>query len=246
MASEGPRKQLAPNGLCTVTIWLNAFVDPDAVDPPWITTINNPAYMGRSALLRDADNPTLGSPDRFLTDGRGFSNDIFAQARMHAEIQFRAQMQAPGPVDPDPPTLIARTSFTDQTIGFDRNLGHAPPDDEVVCEANATMAMPWQPAPLDDWTRVFDLYAATSNPCVDDPWLIEASGTLFVSNMGDHVEVGFLGLVDEFPSFEMYATDGTRVITMFREDNQGGTPLGMHGNPDGIVGGWSNQLCRAL
>lgn len=222
---------------CQIKVWLKAYINPWATGAGWIEPIVGPsAYAGKLAVVLNTVTPASGSPDRFLTDNRGHSANIQASSRMHSEATFNVPLSGS-------PQLAGSAHRTGWTVGIDRN-GLANPDtDTDVCWAQApTGGMSWSNPTVAGTTMFMYLSGAASNPCLSGAPMIDYDGKLSVTNRGTDVLVTFAGSVDEYPSFEMYASDGHRTVVIFQQPNSGNTPPNLIGGAIVNVIG-SQKLC---
>lgn len=210
---------------CVVTVWMKAFISNAAG-----TLLTAPsAYAGFTAI-KGPPGGTLW----YLTDQRGFSNAISASARMHSAVVV-------GVPPSGYPTLKAIIHSVGETVGTSL---------EGACHmTGSTAGMSWsnfrtQASPPQ---YAMNLNGEASNPCEPFSPYIDYNGTLEIKNRRDaspqNVVVRFTGAVDEFPSFEMYATDGDTIVTLRKVSNAANTVSSLFG---GAVVPFSGvaTLCR--
>lgn len=167
-----------------VQVWLNAFI---------INTIGGliprPGHPGE---LMVHGLPLIG--DCFATDDRGFSADITAGARLHAEITLDFSAGTPS---------MVVNNFCSESFEYDCEDG----DLEDHKKGDATRAVWSVPTTVTGSIVSVSLVGAVSNPLVKGSSDIDFSAVVTVDPVLRVVAVD--GLVDEFPAFEMYARAGT-------------------------------------
>ena len=210
-------------GDCYVTVWMNAFIH-NAHGTPLPTGY---PFAGFTAV-----GPILGY--WYLTDQRGFSSVLGASARMHSRLDLRVPYSGR-------PGVIGSGDTTGQTVEITSS--------GVTCTAFApTTGMAWGAVTAvgTSATRV-PLSATASNPCMTGSPNVDYWGDVTVINRrtspSRDVAVAFIGYVDEFPSFEMYATDGTNTVTIGTVANFANGPTAAY--PPGYISFGSTQggLC---
>lgn len=177
----------------TVKLWIKAFIPADYERATVVP--GSGAHAGKTAIT------DLWLLNRcFLTDQRGFSSDIHAEARMHCEIGID----------------MAKCRETYQfhhcydTIEVDCKDGH-----EKCRAEGSTKDMRFTGFEVSEDKQRFTLKidASSKNPCVKIGPLavspnLDFTGTITVSLLEDetHAMVTFTGNVELYPAFEMYAS----------------------------------------
>jgi hypothetical protein len=192
----------------TIKVWLKAFIPRNA---DGTTTVPAGQHAGETML-------TTGPVDRcFLTDERGFSDDIDAHSRMHSEIEIDLRTRR----------IVRELHKCYETIEVDCETG------EVTCVDSAdTAGMTWENFQASgEGAITIDLSGSTHNPCMKVANVpvspnLDYNGTLTVVLVEGGVSVSFNGSIETYPAFEMYASvnDGTPT-TLFREDIAPGANL---------------------
>jgi hypothetical protein len=163
----------------------------------------------------------------FLTDGRDFSDDIQAKARMHSEIdiQFHAQ---PFPHEAH---WCSDTVQVDCATG--EELCRETPDNSQMRFSNFHISQ-------DGRQISFDLKASSKNSCLKVAELkispnldYEGAFTITLGHDLTSAVITFEGKIEVYPAFEMYVSvNGGVPQTMLREDVMPGTsPLNLVGAP---------------
>lgn len=234
--TASPLSYLSSTADCRLVIWLKAFIDPATTAPAYVTTVLPPTvYAGRSALRVDWYADAAG-PDIFLTDRTGPSASITAPSRMHSEVRF---VVSPGGA----PVPVASDQITGTTVGLERNL--AGTADAFRCATTApTTGMSWSNHHQAGMEYSLYLTGSGSNPCVVAAPPIDYRGNLTVTNRGSYVRVRFSGVVDFYPSYEMYVRDNDGVVKqLFYVPNNGMNPLRLAGGP-GVAVDDSVRVCH--
>lgn len=198
--------------MAVIKIWLKAFI-PLNVEG----ALPVPGMAGQTML-------STGVVARcFLTDGRDFSDDLDASARMHSEIE----------IDLDTLNVVNELHRCYETTEVDCETG------EVQCaERASTDHMQWENLEVSTAGISVDLVGSTHNPCMKVIGIavspnLDYDGTLTLTVISDRVEVAFEGHIETYPAFEMYASiaDGT-AHTVFREPvAEGASLLSLAGAP---------------
>ena len=211
----------------TVTVWINAFI-PRHISGYTKPHPNNP----EKTVIR---GPAKSSYC-YNTDQRGFSSDIGASAKMHSEIK----------IDFRGGTIVSQHHVCSQTTAMDCKRG------TVVCtKTGKVRADSGGGKPFFDFqaskgsSASVRLDAASYNPCVvltPDSLSpdIDYEGTITLEEVGTaskkDVKVAFVGKVDDFPAFEMYASaDGGAPQTLFRRFPGGKDVWNLPGDADSGV-----------
>lgn len=182
------------SGPRTLTFWLNAFI-PETISSLTRTVPGSGPHAGKTMI----PGPIPGVSDCFLTDQRSFSNRRRASSRMHSEIT----------VNLNSATVIDQIHRCDPTIEVDCEDG-----DEECRETASTSRMSFRDfqvvaSDASSTEMQVRLAAAANNGCFTGSPDIDYQGTLTLnvaSNQGQllGVEVGFDGLIEPFPAFELY------------------------------------------
>jgi len=197
--------------ITTVKFWLNSFIPRDipgqtepAPNHPEQTMIN-PRFI----------------PGCYLTDNRGFSNDVHAYSRLHSEIVIGVSG----------PRLLGEWHHGDYTRRIDCQTG------EEVCTQQADTSRMHFSGLRGAASSVIqiDLMGSGHDPCTFGAGLIgdiDYIGTVTI-NVNART-VGFSGRVEPFPAFEAYATanDGAgALVFVIGPDPQAG-PFSLAGPPN--------------
>ena len=156
-------------------------------------------------------NPTS---DCYLTDQRGFSNDLNAKSRMHSEVKVDFTSGRP---------TITQIHKCDLTTEVDCEDG-----DVESTGTGSTSRMLFQLLPSSTpQLTIISVKCAASNPCAPTSRLfgdIDFFGTLTVNVATRSVK--FDGKIDQFPAFEAYATinDGLGIM-LFQESPPAGNTI---------------------
>ena len=199
----------------TIKIWFKTFIPQDVAG-----SVTVPGAGDQTML------PT-GPIDRcFLTDGRDFSDDVDAEARMHAEIE----------IDLTTKVMLKQLHKCYATTEVDCQTG------EVKCvDYGDTSHMAWKnyKVTAEDVITV-DLVGSSHNPCmkiagVDVSPNLDYNGTLTVMPLDADagVSVAFNGSIETYPAFEMYASidDGAAQVVFREPVMPGATVLNLTGAP---------------
>ena len=172
----------------TVKIWIKAFVP--ATYESAVPVPGDSEHAGKTMHT----NAWLVSRT-FLTDQRGFSDDIHADARMHSEIE----------VDVVKGRENYQFHHCYDTIEVDPKSG------EEKCraqgETNNMRFHDFKVAP-DQRRYTLHIKAASKNPCIKLAPNLDYEGGITI-NVGDDpttAVVTFSGKVEKYPAFEMYAS----------------------------------------
>lgn len=210
--------------VCIVTVWMNAFIPAGA----GTVLAGPPPHAGKTAI-----GPYVGFV-WYLTDQRWFSTVLGQPARMHSRVEFSVPFNGQ-------PSVRNSYHTSDPTVELTNTA--------VTCTASApTTGMLWGPVTARaPFGVMLTLDAAAANPCIPGAPNIDYQGDLVVVNRraaaaGD-VIVSFNGLVDAFPAFEMYATDGTTTVTIGRLANAGNGPSNLFGDAATPFGSTKGGLC---
>jgi hypothetical protein len=213
----------------TVKLWLKSFIprDIDSAVP-----VPGGPHAGKTML------PTPGPVNAcFLTDQRGFSDDIHASARLHSEIE----------IDVTGRKMLREYHECFETIQVDRETG-----EELCRKHSSTERMKFddfKAAEVDGClTLTVVLNAASKNPCLEIASIkvspnVDLSGTLTVAlrDAGQAALVAFDGVIETYPAFEMYVSvNGGPAQTVFRED------VVPDATPANLVGPPSRSLARQI
>ena len=182
-----------------VTVWLNAFIPNNVAGSR--TVVAGP-HAGSTVFPGPFPGGTC-----FATDQRGFSSDVAASARVHAETRFSFDS---GAVRSEPP----RSTETVAVSCSDGNL---------KCQRTAIPSGQFATVRATKSGASLDLTAAARNPCVAGAPNVDFNGRLELVKIGANVRVSFVGKVEAFPSFEMYASlNGGAPQPLFQRQFTGG------------------------
>ena len=202
-----------PVPIRTVKIWINAFIPRDI--PRY--TRNVPAGFHFGKTMIPGPNPMS---DCYLTDQRGFSNDLNAKSRMHSEVNVDFTGVRP---------TITQNHKCDLTTELDCEDG-----DVESTGTGSTSRMLFQLGPSSTpQLAIISVKCAASNPCAPTSRLfgdIDYFGTLSINLAARSVK--FEGKIDQFPAFEAYAgINGGTGVTLFQESPPvGNTVMNLPGN----------------
>jgi hypothetical protein len=231
MAQPGNRKTGQSGTPCYLVVWIKAFIDPSTTDSHYITVVGPPsADEGEWAVVAPWMADLVG-PDLFLTDDRGPQAVIDASSRMHSEARFVIQGS-------EAPLLSDTGHVMGTSVGIERGLN----GDATVCKLRASSAgMSWGAPEVSGTaatgrTTALELRGSARDAClvaknpltgsiVAEPPPIDYKGKLIVTNYGGETAVRFVGVVDHYPSFEMYARDSHgRTARILYQPNVGRNP----------------------
>jgi Domain of unknown function (DUF4157) len=206
-----PTSQRDSSEIKPVKIWLNAFI-PGEISGLTREVTNGP-YKGKSVI----PGPIPGSSDCFLTDNRSFSNDIAASARMHSEVRIDFAREFP--------SSVKEFHDTGRTHELDCE------DGSVECNSQASKAGMKITRKEKLGPLAIDLYitGAAHNPCFTGSPDIDYDGLIRVDAGLKYVS--FVGRIDDFPAFEMYATiEGGESKALFQlAPKEGKGPIDLFG-----------------
>jgi hypothetical protein len=199
-----------PNHMSRVKVWMKAFIPKDI--PGLTTTVARGPHQGKTKI----PGPTPYN-DCFLTDQRGFSDNISAAARMHSEVEFV--------LDRDEPAILqAHRCYETTEIDCE--------DGDVECTGTGdTSRMQFFNMRIVTPTIIsVQVRAAANNPCFFGSPDIDYEGTIILDVSTS--QVTFEGKVDAFPAFEMYASrDGSAPKMIFQlMPPTGNTPANLPGS----------------
>jgi Domain of unknown function (DUF4157)/Protein of unknown function (DUF3238) len=173
-----------PSRIKWVKIWMNSFIPNDI--PDLTAKVPKGRFKGQTMIRA----PLEWITDCFMTDNRGFSEELTASARTHSELMVDLRDW--------PHYRYSTTNSTGKTYEIDCD------DGDVECEDQASpLRMHIFPPLSSESTLVFPLRGAASDPCVRVAPDVDYEGLIQVDVKSG--EVAFEGKVDVFPTFEMYA-----------------------------------------
>jgi hypothetical protein len=205
-----------------VKLWINAFIPAEVSDitmsaPDTGTMVKGPPLVP-------------GGGDCYRTDNRDFSSDIHAPSRMHSEVEI---------------------AISGPSINF--QFHQCFPTHRIDCGSGATIMDATASTSRMEWSNLrgnvtvdpqgglctdpnpnlvqIDLDDAGNNPCLTSPD-IDMLGTAMIDPVGRTVR--FVGTVEPFPAFEMYAAaDNGEPTTVFQLGPQAGAdPFNLVGEPN--------------
>jgi hypothetical protein len=187
----GPASGAEASAPKKIKFWINSFI-PDSISGA--KEITKGKYKGKTMFR----GPFQVS-DCFLSDSRGFSNDIKASSRLHLEAEA---------------DLSSRLwSFPTPTSSGTAELDCE--DMEVECEqvANPTASQfPATDANID--MKPFSFSATASDPCVTGAPAIDVNGKVTIDTR--RRIISFIGMIEPFPAFEAYVSvDGGIPLNLF-------------------------------
>ena len=211
--ASAPQPEPAPSAELKsekVVVWINAFIPRDV--PGLTKLVPKGSYAGQTMIP--------GPPffDCFLTDNRDFSSASDATQRMRQGLV----------IDVNSLTVTNHLFYSDPTHQIDCDDGH------VVCESMASPEIAYDVVERTPNTLKVKISGAGSNPCVRLSPNIDYDGTLLLSKKNGELWLAFMGRVDEFPAFEMYALSTTvgQPQEIFRSmPPKGNTPWDLKGPP---------------
>jgi len=199
----------------SMKFWMNAFI------PRTVLGYTREVPKGPDKGKTMIPGP-LPTSDCFLSDQRAFDNYIHASSRMHAEckVDFTTAM----------PRMI--TYFNcDETKELDCVEGNT----ECECKGKTNRMSFVMRRPVSSRRVVLEMKCAANNPCSPSSRLfgdIDFRGVITLDRSARTVE--FVGLVDQFPAFEAYATINDQGgVALFRLDPpRGNTVMNLPGDAD--------------
>jgi len=175
----------------TIKVWIKAFI-PSTYSGAAVVPTGE--HAGKTMLT------TLWVVNRcFLTDDRVFSPDLHAQARMHCEAE----------IDVVKKKLVYEFHHCYETIEIDCTSG-----EEKCREHGTTDSMHFENFTVSEDGRMYslDIKASSRNPCLKVVNVkvspnVDFNGTITVQVAADRksARVRFVGVVETYPAFEMYA-----------------------------------------
>lgn len=200
----------------TIKIWFKTFIPRDC---PGAEPVLGGPHKGKTMLATPGPINAC-----FLTDQRGFRDDIDAPARMHTEIE----------VDVRTKHVVNQLHKCYETIQVDCKTG-----EETCCQTADSSHMKWSDLTVtEEGAITINLSGSSHNPCVkivgvDVSPNLDYTGTLTIKPSADNVLVAFEGNIETYPAFEMYASVNDGVPqTIFREDViLDATPISLVGPP---------------
>lgn len=194
-----PRSRpVAALGACrinTITLWLAVFIDADQSQKPGLGASVTLGPMAGVALIEGPEPATC-----FATDNRSFDTSISASARVHVMIEIDVPA---GIVGAQPPPYSSATTEVCCSPSNPRC-----PYGNLICVDNAQPRGGFSALVVssDRQTLTTTLNVGASDPCLPSPE-VEAVGTLTIQLRAGGAEalVTFQGMIEPWPSYEMYA-----------------------------------------
>jgi hypothetical protein len=195
---------------------MNSFIPDDLPGQ----TLKVPAgrFQGKTMIKA----PFSWVTDCFMTDNRGFSNDVQASARTHSELRIDLSAW--------PRYRYHSMNVTGKTYEVDCE------DGAVECEAQApAYRLHILPPVASESSIFFPIMGAASDPCFTGAPDVDYEGVIKIDVLSG--EAAFEGKLDTFPNFEMYAMqDEGKVRTVFQLSPEPGTsPLSLYGSANRII-----------
>ncbi len=165
--------------------WINAFI-PDTV--AGAAKVTSGSYKGKTMFT----GPFPWS-DCFLSDSRGFSNDIKASSRLHLEAEVDLTSWPTSWMSPAP-TSSGTAELDCESM-------------DIECEKVAQPTKKEAPAPLSSLgfhLIPFSFSAYASDPCVRGAPDLNFNGTVEIDTL--HGRVSFYGNIQPFPAVEAYVS----------------------------------------
>jgi len=200
-------------------LWMNAFIP---VDLPGISfKINIGSHAGESVI----PGP-LASSGGFLTDQRGFSDDITASRRMQCLVE----------IDLTTGNLASAVPSCGKTVQLNPDDGSedctGTQETSGIVVNNYSNALNASNLP----TMSFTLDGSASNPCYLKSPSITWNIPVVIVNDSAHqkISISFEGHTKAFPAYEMYAklNDGNTVTIFQRMPEAGANPWSLLLSPD--------------
>ena len=202
----------------TVKVWINAFIPQNILG----YTRQVPAGVHTGKTMIPGPNPLS---DCYLTDQRGFSNQIHAKSRMHSEVKIDFTGSLP---------TLTQWHNCDLTTELDCEDG-----DVESTRTGSTSRMSFRLLPTNKpRLAIIAVKCAASNPCAPTSRLfgdIDYNGTLTIDHASRSVK--FDGKIDQFPAFEAYATinDGAGVALFQESPPAGNTVMNLPGKANRAI-----------
>ena len=202
----------------SMKFWINAFIPRDVTG----YTLAVPAGTHLGKTMIPGPNPLS---DCYLTDQRGFTNDIHAKSRMHSEFRIEFNPFSP---------IFTQWHHCDSTTELDCGDG----DEEGTSTGNTSRmkftllrgsaSSPTGPFVIEMDCSACNPQAPTSRVLGD----IDYRGRITVSPAapaGPSIEIDII--IDSFPAFEAYATinDGAGVMMLNESPPLGNTVMNLPG-----------------
>ena len=198
----------APARVHTVKFWINAFIEPAHVDGP-------PGY----GLVYDYEY--------FSGDGRGFSDEIHASARLHSEVEISGIAEGN-------PVIAGQYHACGASHALDSSLN-------IVDTKTATPRASFDQVSMSGGHVTVGYTGAANMPLITGSPDIDMHGTFSVDVATGVVQ--FSGMIDAFPWYEAYAAvNGGSPVTLFAENPTGSGPLDLMGDANRGVYGTANGL----
>lgn len=181
---------ITASSIKTVKLWLKAFVPASHEQSSPVPGTGEHAGKPMQMMLNRA----------FLTDGRDFSSDIHASARMHSEIE----------IDMVRTKQVYEFHHCYETVEVDVKTG-----EEKCRKLGGTENMHYSDVEFfeEGVGCSVALKASSKNPCISIATVkitpnLDYEGTIRITLAEDRksAEIGFEGLVESYPAFEMYAS----------------------------------------
>ncbi len=233
LVQPSDHKNDANDTVCQVIVWINAFIDPTTTDPSYITIVQPPSPDATKPAVIAPWMADLVGPERFLTDNRGPVATIGASARMRSEARFTI-------TNDEAPLLTEAFHVMGTSVGIEHNS--LTNSDRTVCRLPASAAgMSWGGPQVSGTTATGRTTAVTLRGSAKDACIvainpitgnvfrdappIDYKGNLIITNYGSFARVRFVGVVDHYPSFEMYVRDSNaRTARILYQPNIGRNP----------------------
>ena len=226
----------------TLIFWINAFIPGDV--PGYTIRISKGVYAGKTAIplpWQARINP-LNWKDwdaGYLTDQRGFSNEMNASVRMQSKASFN--VNTPKMVEETPSQRHRTSGTTEVDIKTGKKLGYGKAnmtrcsfEKEILYDVDIhlhpghyfierspqiTQTRDYTWTSGDTIYAAYKLKAAAGDPLVSAAAHIDYVGTvtLGVNKKAKQVTLKFDGKVDNFPAFEAYAQYNSTTKTLFRK-----------------------------
>ncbi len=216
----------------TVRLWFKSFIP---FDLEGALSVPAGPHVGKTML------PSPGPIDAwFLTDGREFSLELGALARMHSEVEL----------DFVNFSLLRELHKCDPTVQVDHKTG-----EELCCEVADIDNMAFADFKFSSRLRTMSmsLKGSTKNACLKlgslkiSPNLdYEGDISLRLHDNECDLTVVFEGKIETYPAFEMYVTvnDGSAVPVFQMPVEPDATPLSLIGPPQRSVNQSVTVSCR--
>ena len=225
--SELVRAQEPPRCVVkTVKIWMKAFIPQDILG--YTATVPDGPYRGQTMI---PGPPFRSGPSGcFLTDQRDFSTDIDAKSRMTSIVVIDVEQAR---------ITNGRRGFHYSDLTTELNCSSGT---EICKKTGPIKGKGFYDLVVSGDTITVKLESSASNPCIGGSSAIGYNGTIAIKllNPGQPAQISFVGYIQAFPAFEMYASvdDGDpQAVIVQQSPEPDTTPWNLPRDPNRYVSG---------